>query len=297
MDTLQFTQLIEANLPLVRHVVFQVSVRFPSHVDRAELARAGVLGLVQAAHRYDAGKGVRFSRFAAQRIRGAILDAARSVDWAPRSVRRAARAVEVTAGQLANDLGRTPTAAETAAALGITPRQLADLQEQVVRSVVLTLDMAVTEGDDDEITLGDTVVDGSASAPEDLEQRELHAYLRDAVDLLPERHRRVIQGYFFDGSTSEELAAELGVSVSRISQLRADAFSMLREGITAQYAESGTETVDVPEAQPAPTVSQRRKAAYAKAIAARRDWRSRLQDEGGQDLRSTATRLPSPAPA
>ena len=299
MDTArdpQFAQLIEENLPLVRHIVFQVSVRFPNHVDRAELARAGVLGLVQAARRYDAGKGVPFGRFAAQRIRGAILDAARSVDWAPRSVRRAARQVEMAAGQLTNDLGRAPTAAETAAALGITARELAELQEQVVRSVVLTLDMSVTEGGgDDEITLGDTVVDGSASAPEDLEQRELHAYLRDAVDLLPERHRRVIQGYFFDGSTSEELAAELGVSVSRISQLRSDAFSMLRDGITAQYAE--TETIDVSDSPAAATVIQRRKATYAKAIATRRDWRARLHDQGAQDLRSTATRLPSPAPA
>ena len=80
---------IEANLPLVKHVVFQVAVHFPRHVDRDELARAGALGLVEAARRYDESRGVPFDRFAAQRIRGAILDAVRAADWAPRSVRTA----------------------------------------------------------------------------------------------------------------------------------------------------------------------------------------------------------------
>ncbi len=270
----QFTELIEQNLSLVRHIVFQVSVRFPSHVDRTELARAGVLGLVQAARRYDAGKGVPFQRFAAQRIRGAILDAVRSVDWAPRSLRRSARQLEVTSNELAGELGRTPTAAETAAALGMTSRELTDLQDQLARSLVLTLDMAVTDCEDDDITLADTVVEGSASASEDLEQREMCAYLRDAVELLPERHRRVIQGYFFDETTSEELAADLGVSVSRISQLRTDAFEMLREGITAQYADSAE--APRPASQKNPTRVDQRKAAYASAISARRNWKSRL---------------------
>lgn len=268
------TELIEQNLPLVRHIVFQVSVRFPSHVDRTELARAGVLGLVQAARRYDAGKEVPFPRFAAQRIRGAILDAVRSVDWAPRSLRRSARMLEITADELAGELGRTPTAAETATALGMTPRELSDLQDQLARSLVLTLDMAVTDSEDDDITLGDTVVEGSASATEELEQREMSAYLRDAVELLPERHRRVIQGYFFDEKTSEELAADLGVSISRISQLRTDAFEMLRAGITAQYADAAD---GPPPATPRnQTRVDQRRAAYASAIGARRSWKSRL---------------------
>jgi RNA polymerase sigma factor for flagellar operon FliA len=271
-----FEALIEQHLPLVRHVVFQVSVRFPRHVDRSELARAGVLGLVQAARRYDAVKGVPFQRYAAQRIRGAILDAVRSVDWAPRSLRRSARDVELVSGQLANDLGRSPTAAETAAGLGMTVQQLSDLQDQLTRSVVLTLDMAVAEGDDDdEITLGDTVSDSSADASEELETRELHAYLHDAVVLLPERHRVVIEGYFFGGRTSEELAEELGVSVSRISQLRSDAFEMLREGITAQFAEPAVDAdIDIKARH---ARSAQRKAAYASAISARSTWKARIE--------------------
>jgi RNA polymerase sigma factor for flagellar operon FliA len=267
-----FEALIEQHLPLVRHIMFQVSVRFPRHVDRTELARAGVLGLVQAARRYDEGKGVPFQHFAAQRIRGAILDAVRSVDWAPRSLRRSVRELEAVSGQLANDLGRSPTAAETAAALGMTTQQLSDVQDQLTRAVVLTLDMAVAETDDDEITLGDTLTDTATGASEELETREMQAYLHDAVALLPERHRIIIDGYFFGGRTSEELADELGISVSRISQLRSDAFGMMRDGITAQFAEPAAEAeVDTHHVR-----LVQRKSAYASAIAARSNWKARI---------------------
>src|SRR5437660_2289341 len=123
-DTLTQTQdrmaTIEQHLPLVQHVVFQVAVHFPRHVDREELARAGALGLIEAAHRYDPARGVPFERFAAQRIRGAILDAVRAADWAPRSLRNAARSVDTTRQRLANDLGRAPTLAEMAEALNTT---------------------------------------------------------------------------------------------------------------------------------------------------------------------------------
>ena len=115
-------ELIEQHLPLVRHVVFQVAVHFPRHVDREELATAGALGLVEAARRYDEARGVPFDRFAAQRIRGAILDAVRAADWAPRSVRTLARKLEPIEQRLATDLGRVPTAEETAEALGVSQR-------------------------------------------------------------------------------------------------------------------------------------------------------------------------------
>src|SRR3954468_2894964 len=99
-------KLIEEHLPLVKHVVFQVAAHFPRHVDRDELARAGALGLVEAAQRYDPRRGVPFNRFAAQRIRGAILDAVRSADWAPRSVRTLARQLDQAEQRLATELGR-----------------------------------------------------------------------------------------------------------------------------------------------------------------------------------------------
>lgn len=269
----QFAQLIEQHLPLVRHIMFQVSVRFPKHVDRTELVRAGVLGLVQAARRYDAAKGVPFKGFATKRIRGAILDAARTVDWAPRSLRRSARSVEVVSGNLSNDLGRTPTPAETAAAVGMRPQQLAELQEQLTRSVVLTLDMAVIDSDgQDVVALGDTVSCGSESTEEGLETRERNAYLHDAVELLPHRHRAVIEGYFFGGRTSEALAHELEVTVSRISQLRSEAYEILKDGITSQFADPTETNQPVTDLR-----SAERKVRYANAIAARSTWRDRLR--------------------
>src|SRR5438067_5773344 len=227
----QTSELIEQTLPLVRHVMYQVTSHFPRHVDKEELVRAGVLGLVEAAHRYDPTQGVPFPPYAAQRIRGAIIDAVRKVDWAPRSLRRAGRNLEATAEKLANDLRRTPTATELAGALGISLTVLAELQHQLLQSVVLGLDMAVSDtffdGDDD-VHLEGTVPDDGVSVDDDLCDREMAAYLRDAVALLPDRHRVVVQGYFFDGRTSAELAEELEITVSRVSQLRTEAFEILR---------------------------------------------------------------------
>jgi RNA polymerase sigma factor for flagellar operon FliA len=273
----ELARLIEEALPLVKHVMFQVSVRFPRHVDREELVRAGVLGLVQAAHRFDPTKGASFNHYAAQRIRGAILDAVRSIDWAPRSVRRAGRVMEAAGDKLANDLGRMPTTAELAAELDMTPEALGALQHQVSQSLVLGLEMVVSDvaGDDDDVLLRGTIADPGCGPDEMLVERELHAYLHDAVDVLPERHRLVIQGYFFEGRTSEELAAEIGVTISRVSQLRTEAFGMIREGIAAQYRgpDSNEPVADV--SRQSKHLAGRRNA-YVAAIAAKSTWRSRL---------------------
>jgi RNA polymerase sigma factor for flagellar operon FliA len=265
------TRRIEQHLPLVRHIVFQVAVHFPRHVDREDLARAGALGLVEAARRYDESRGVPFDRFAAQRIRGAILDAVRAADWAPRSVRNLARRLEHVEQRLATQLGRVPSLAEMAEALEVSPDELARLQDRMFRSVVLALEHEVTEEVDEELTLVDVLRDRSTlEPPEELERRELCAYLRDAVHLLPERHRLVIVGYFLEGHSSQDLARFLGVTESRISQLRSEALSMLREGIEAQYASPGCEV------GPVRGRVARRKARYAVAIRDASGWRARL---------------------
>lgn len=255
---------IEQHLPLVRHIVFQVAVRFPRHVDREELARAGALGLVEAARRYDGARGVPFERFAAQRIRGAILDAVRAADWAPRSVRNLARTLEETTQQLASALGRPPTFDETAGAMSTTPEELARLNDRIHRSVVLALDHHLTDSPDDVHTLADTVTDKGLEPSEALEQRELHAYLRDAVQLLPPRHRLVVIGYFLEGRSSGELARFLHITESRVSQLRSEALGMLRDAISAQY-DDGTQ---VPP----------RRAGIAAALRTSSAWRDRLND-------------------
>lgn len=263
-------ELVEERLPLVRQVVVQVASHFPRHVDREELVRAGTLGLVEAAQRFDASRGVPFDRFAAQRIRGAVLDAVRQADWAPRAVRTAARRIDLTGQELASSLGRAPTAAELAEALGMTERELGEVQERVYRAVVLALDHPSGAPDDD-TSLGEVLADRtSPEPPEELEGKELLGYLRDAVELLPERHRFVVVGYFLEGRTSLDLATFLGVTESRISQLRSEALGMLREGIEAQYGAAGR------QAPSGSTRAHARQAAYADAIADARSWRDRL---------------------
>ncbi len=260
---------IEANVPLVKHVVFQVAVHFPRHVDREELARAGALGLVEAARRYDEDRGVPFERFAAQRIRGAILDSVRAADWAPRSVRLLARRLESTEQQLASELGRVPNVDEMAQALGVSHDELARLRDRLFRSVVLALDHETSDDSDEDLTLVDVLRDQSAVEPsEELESRELHTYLRDAVKLLPERQRFVIVGYFLEGKTSQDLARFLGVTESRVSQLRSEALRNLKLGIESQYSAQL-------EQPPVGRVAKRQ-AAYVDQIGDASEWKSRL---------------------
>lgn len=269
MNLTEINERIEKHLPLVKHVVFQVAVHFPRHVDREELARAGALGLVEASRRYDEERGVPFERFAAQRIRGAILDSVRAADWAPRSVRLLARRLESTEQYLASELGRVPTLQEMATELGVGMDELSKLRDRLFRSVVLALDHETSSDADEDLTLVDVLEDANSIEPsEELETRELHSYLRDAVSLLPERQRFVIVGYFLEGKTSQDLARFLGVTESRISQLRSEALRNLKLGIEAQFD-------DTDEEAPAGRVAKRQ-AAYANALGDRSEWKDRL---------------------
>lgn len=272
--TISTTELIEDHLSLVNDVVNRVAVHFPRHVDRDELARAGALGLVEAAQRFDDSRGVPFHRFAAQRIRGAIIDSVRSTDWAPRSLRALARQLDEVEQDLAKKLGRMPAADVTAAALDMTGDELYRLRNLLFRSTMVAFD-SPAGGADETAAPSEVLVDETAVDPsEELEQRELLAYLRDALALLPERHRLVAIGYFLEERTSRDLARFLGVTQSRVSQLRSEALEMLRQGIEAQYAEGAPERPD--------GLVARRRARYAAAISNASDVRERisLTDDG-----------------
>lgn len=270
--------LVHEYLPLVPHIVAQVSVQFPRHIDARELAQAGSLGLIQAAQRFDASRGVPFRMYAGHRIRGAVLDAVRKADWAPRSVRQDARRVDAARQQLASESGASPSTSDLAAATGLTETQITQVYAHVNRCVVLALDETVTDLGDDDITLGDVLCDRTAVEPaETLETRESHGYLRDAVAVLPARHRTVIERVFFEGWSNERVAVELEVSQSRVSQLRTEALAMLKDGIDAQYD-------GAPRPQEKGRVA-RRKAGYAAAVASHSTWRARL------DRRPVATPL------
>ena len=267
--------LVEHHLPLVRSVLAGVAAHYPRHADREELAAAAALGLVEAAARYDSSQLVPFSPWAAVRVRGAIVDAVRALDFAPRSLRSAARQVESVQSHLEGQLGRPAQTEEVARALGVPVGELAALQGRVHRSLVLSLDApGGADPNGDPLSLGASVIDEAQLQPvELLEQREQSRYLQDALACLPDKLREVVQGYFLEGRSSADLAAELGVTESRVSQMRTAALKLMRTGLEAQYAECPRRAAaDAPVADAA----LQRAGAYAAALAERSTYSSRL---------------------
>jgi RNA polymerase sigma factor for flagellar operon FliA len=259
-------QLVREHLPLVQYAVAELAHRIPSHVNRSDLVSAGMLGLAQAARTFDASRGIAFDRFASTRIRGALLDELRGRDWATRSVRSRARSVQSATDELTCRLGRFPTQQEVAAELGIDSAEMQRLVEDVHRGTVLNYESLAVDGD------AESFVDGGIASPEDtILERERRAYLRDAVAALPERLRRVVVANFFEERSMQQIAAELGVSESRVSQLRSEALALLREGVNSQL----DPRLLPPERRPNGRVA-RRKAAYYAAVAAGSDHRTRV---------------------
>ncbi len=251
--------LITSTMPLVGHIVRETMGRVPSHVSRDDLTSAGLTALVQAAQAFDDERGVPFERYAATRIRGAILDELRSVDWASRSVRRRARDLEETRTRLAGVLGRTPTTAEVASALGMSVEEVQTNDEDVSRAQVLSLQGASTT------TSLDELVPTRAPSPEALvEHQEKLQYLREAIAELPERLRIVVQDYFFAERPMADIAAELGVTDSRISQMRAEALVLLRDALN-----HALEPTLVQQSGKPGGCANRRREAYFAAVAAR----------------------------
>lgn len=251
-------ELITSHMPLVGHIVRETMGRVPSHVSRDDLTSAGLTALVLAARAFDAGRGVPFDRYAATRIRGALLDELRSVDWASRSVRRRARDLAETRSRLANVLGRTPSTAEVAQAAGMSQDEVAANDDDVSRAQVLSLQGSTT-------TPIDELVPTRAPSPEDLvEHAERLTYLREAIEELPERLRVVVEDYFFAERPMADIAAELGVTDSRISQMRAEALTLLRDALNHELEPSL-----VKQTGKAGGVAQRRRESYFSAVAAR----------------------------
>jgi RNA polymerase sigma factor for flagellar operon FliA len=276
LSAAETSAMIERNLPLVQHVLYQVAAHYPRHADREELAQAATLGLVEAAHRYDPSRGVPFERWAAVRVRGAIVDAARALDFAPRSLRAAAREVEEATSALLNKFGRTPTGTELANHLNISGRELAELQGKVHRALVLSLDAPCGEEDGDPLTLADGLIETSDIDPStQIEDREQAAYLRDALELLPDRLQVVVKGYFLEGRTSADLAEELSVTESRVSQMRSEGLALMRAGLQAQFDGSdGLGSLSAGQRESSRAAA--RKAAYSAALATHSSYVGRL---------------------
>jgi len=259
--------LIRENLALVDHVVRRAAGSFPAHIERQELIAAGRLGLTEAALRYDFDRAVPFAPYAARRIRGAVLDLMRSQDWVPRKVRDTARNANVTATSLEHRLGRRPEEDEVAAAMGIGLQELRDSRMAASHGTVGTLDR--TSRDEESVEVVDHTV---MSIEELLEHRELRGYVRAALDSLPERLRLIVVGHYLEGRPLDELADYLHLTPSRISQLKADAIEIIRQGVEAQFRPADT---DRPKGRVAI-----RQARFAAAVAEHADWRARLTASG-----------------
>ncbi len=252
----ELDDLVRTHLPVVGYVVHEVAARLPGHVDRDELVSAGMAGLVRAAQAFDASTGVPFSRYANTRIRGAILDELRGMDWSSRGARRRSR--ELVAGGGLPHLAARPRRHDARSSPPSSKVEVGELDRRRAERERALLSLDAFDG-----AVADVL---PASAP-DPEQHALAVermgYLRASVDALPERLRDVVVGVFLEQRPMAEIAAELGVSESRVSQLRAEALVLLRDAMNSQLA---------PERLPAagalgPTVTRRREALYAQVAA------------------------------
>jgi RNA polymerase sigma factor for flagellar operon FliA len=264
---------VRAHMPLVGHLVREMLARVPAHVNRDDLLSAGYAALVAAARGFDEERGVPFARFAAARVRGALLDELRGLDWASRSVRQRARRTDSARQELTAELGRTPTIGEVAGKLGCTVEDIEHADDDVQRAVVFSLQGFATAGADDMVT------EPSAGPEEMLIRRERLGYLRHAIDVLPDRLRVVIAGYFFEERPMAQIATELGVTESRVSQLRAEALTLLKDGLNTHL-----DPALAAEGPPKEGCVARRRAAYYDQIATRGTLRDRLAVTGPDGL-------------
>lgn len=219
--------VIHKYLHLVKYVAGRISVHLPSNVDLNDLINDGVFGLLDAIEKYDGSRSVKFETYAVTRINGAILDALRSLDWVPRTLRRRAKEVERSAEELEARLGRAPTPAELAERLEMTPGELDALIARMRGTALVSLEEVLPHRSGDGVPLAEMLADESDVAL-DLERDEQRAELVQAVESLPPQERTVITRYYFEGQRLHEIKTALGVSGSRVSQIHSSAVARLR---------------------------------------------------------------------
>jgi RNA polymerase sigma factor for flagellar operon FliA len=225
------SELVERYLPLVKTVVGRVAINLPSHVNLDDLNSAGLVGLLNAVRNYDPEGGSSFESYARVRIRGAVLDELRRLDWVPRSVHDKARRVQSAIQELEQKIGQVPTPAQVARALELTPREYEELLEEIRPATFVCLDAAPgPDGESDsDSSRYDTVADESQENPVDVTaRRELSRMIADRINHLPEMQRRVLALYYFEDLRLREIAEVFGVTESRICQIHSQAVLTIR---------------------------------------------------------------------
>ena len=228
-------QLIEAHLPLVKFLACRVAAKLPSHINLEDLVSAGVIGLIDAAEKFDGAREVQFKTYAEIRIRGAMLDSLRRSDWAPRRLRRSERAIEEAYTVLAGQLKRAATDEEVAAQLGISLTEFHQLLGEL-EGVSVGGFISLSSANDGE---AQDLLRYLPCAPEadpsySFERREAEEKLAAAIDGLPLKERRVIALYYREELTMKEIGKVLGITESRVCQLHSKAVLRLRSSLTVK---------------------------------------------------------------
>lgn len=221
--------------PLVKFVAGRVAAGLPQSIEQSDLVSYGIFGLIDAIDKFDPGRGFKFETYAISRIKGAIIDELRSIDWVPRSIRAKARAIERAYSKLENELRRNPADAEIAAEMGISESELDQVLSQVSFTGLVALDdlLAVGSGErSGSATVGDTVADRRHDPVEAFELGEVKHLLADAINRMPDRQRLVLTLYYYEGLTLAEIGAVLGVTESRVCQIHTKAILQLRSRLS-----------------------------------------------------------------
>lgn len=230
-------QLVLQYAPLVKYVAGRVGVGMPSNVEHADLVSYGMFGLIDAIEKFDVDRGFKFETYAMTRIRGAIIDELRSVDWVPRSVRSKARRIEEAMQRFETRHSRSPSDAELAEELGVDDEELATMLSQVSLTNMVALDEALDVGDGDRIAVVDTLEDDETDRPEEsFDEVETRQLLHQAIGRLSEREQTVLGLYYFEGMTLAQIGDILGVTESRVSQIHTKSVLNLRTKLTDRFA-------------------------------------------------------------
>jgi RNA polymerase sigma factor for flagellar operon FliA len=229
--------------PLVKYVAGRISAGLPQTVDGGDLISYGIFGLIDAIEKFDLERGIKFETYAIARIKGAILDELRAMDWVPRSVRARAREIERAYIALENKLRRVPTDAELAEELGLSMKELSAIFTKLSYTTVISFEELLTTGTDrsERSALINTIPDEDAEDPvAEFETTEMKEILAGAIDRLPDREKTVIALYYYEGLTLREIGEILGVTESRVSQLHTKAVIRLRARLHSTLAFQGS---------------------------------------------------------
>jgi len=229
-------QVVQGYAHLVKITVSKLVPTLPPNLDQEDLIGAGYMGLIRAVDQFDLGRGVKFETYAISLIRGAVLDALRKEDWVPRSTREKARNLQNLYAQLERRLGHPATDEEMAEALGLDIDEFHTLLYETSRTSLVSLDDLLTNSDNDETPLCDSMRGDSPDPQAELERKEMWRALSYSLDTLPERERIVVYLYYFEGLTLKEIGRELQISESRVHQLHGQAVRRLARQLNDRRA-------------------------------------------------------------